>query len=259
MSFKRRGAVLAATALAAAALGSFAISGAFGAQIVRVGNLIAEIDGRISPSKLPRKAPAPITLKLEGSLKTADGAHPPAMKEVFLEFDRQGHLNTKGLASCTEGKLQSTLTDQAKRACGKALIGTGRAEAEIQFPEDDPFKASGPLLIFNGSKGKKQKLILHVYAKVPAPTTFVTSAVIGKGKGPYGLSARVKVPTIVSGQGSLIGFNTKIAKKFTYKRRKVSVLTATCKTGKLRARGDFLFSGGPKMSGSVTRACTPKG
>jgi len=257
MSFKSRGAALVAAMVAIVALGAMAIGSAT-AQVVRVGNLIAEIDGSVSPNKLPRKKPAPITLKLEGSLKSADGTHPPAMKEVFLEFDRNGHLNTRGLASCSAGKLQSTLTTQARRACGKALIGSGRAEAQIAFPEQAPFSAGGPLLIFNGSKGNKQKLILHVYAKVPAPTTFVTTAVIGKGKGPYGISARVKVPTITSGQGSLIGFKAKINKKFSYKGKRQSVLTATCKSGTLRARGDFIFAQGPKLSGSVTRSCTPK-
>jgi len=83
--------------------------------------------------------------------------------------------------------------------------------------------------------------------------------VIGKGKGPYGISARVKVPTITSGQGSLIGFKAKINKKFTHRGKRKSVLTATCKSGTLRARGDFIFAQGPKLSGSVTRSCTPKG
>jgi hypothetical protein len=256
MSFKGRGLALASLAGIAALAALFIASAS--AQVVRAGNLVMTIDGNIAPKKLPKKTPAPIALNLSGSLATSDGTHPPAIKEVFLEFDRNGHLNTKGLPSCTPGKLQSTLTTQARKACGSALIGSGRAEAEIAFPEQAPFSAGGPLLIFNGSAGNKQKLILHVYAKVPAPTTFVTTAVIGKGKGPYGLSARVKVPTITSGQGSLIGFKAKISKKFTHKGKRQSVLTATCKSGTLRARGDFLFSGSPKLSGSVTRPCTPK-
>jgi hypothetical protein len=235
------------------------VAGASGAgQKVVLGNIVVTINGSISPSKLPKKKPAPIKLKLDGTMGTKDGSHVPPLKEVFLEFDRNGHLNTKGLASCTVGKLQSTLTAQAKAKCGKALIGTGRATAEVQFPEQAPFSAGGPLLIFNGSHGSKQLLILHVYAKVPAPTTFVTTAVIGKGKGPYGTSAKIAVPSITSGQGSVTGFKASIKKTFTAKGRKQSVLTATCKSGTLRARGDFTFSTGAKLSGTVTRSCTPK-
>jgi hypothetical protein len=238
-------------------VGGALVAGA-SAQKVRLGNLEIEIEGSISPSALPKTKPAPIKLELEGKLNTVDGTHPPAVKEIFLEFDRNGHLNTKGLASCTVGKLQSTLTAQAKAKCGKALIGTGRATAEVQFPEQAPFSAGGPLLIFNGSHGHKQLLILHVYAKVPAPTTFVTTAVIGKGKGPYGISAKIRVPSITSGQGSVTSFKASIKKTFKSKGRKQSVLTATCKTGTLRARGDFTFTNGDRLSGKVTRGCTPK-
>jgi hypothetical protein len=239
--------------------GGVLVAGASGAgQKVRLGNLEIEIDGSITPTALPKSKPAPIKLNLDGKLSTVDGTHPPAVKEIFLEFDRNGHLNTKGLASCTVGKLQSTLTAQAKAKCGKALIGTGRATAEVQFPEQAPFSAGGPLLIFNGSHGSKQLLILHVYAKVPAPTTFVTTAVIGKGKGPYGISAKIRVPSITSGQGSVTSFKASIKKTFKSKGRKQSVLTATCKTGTLRARGDFTFTNGDRLSGKVTRGCTPK-
>ncbi len=226
-------------------------------QTVKAGNLVVNIDGKITPSKLSKTKPAPIALEVKGSLGTADGTHVPALKELFLEFDKNGHLNTKGLASCTVGKLNSTLTSQAKQVCGAALVGSGRASAEIAFPEQPPFSAGGPLLIFNGSKGNKQELIIHVHASVPAPTTFVTTAKIGKGKGLYGTSAKIAVPTITSGQGSLIAFNAKISKTFKVKGQSQAVLTATCKTGTLQASGDFTFTDGTKMSGKVTRPCTP--
>src|SRR3954471_11693150 len=99
------------------------------AQTVRVGNLVITINGGVTPKKLPKATPAPIKLRVNGSLATADGTHPPALKTLFLQFDRHGQLNTKGLATCTTGKLQSTLTAQAKSACGDALVGQGRVTA----------------------------------------------------------------------------------------------------------------------------------
>ncbi|HEY6551682.1 MAG TPA: hypothetical protein VIY71_10835, partial [Solirubrobacterales bacterium] len=180
--------------------------------------LIVTIEGQISPKALPKKTPAPISLSVSGSLKSADGTHPPALKELFLQFDRHGQLNTTGLASCRPQRIQSTLTQTAKRVCARALIGSGVAEAEIALPEQAPFRASGPLLIFNGPpKGKKQVLVFHVYAHVPAPTTFVTTAEIAHTKGKYGTTAKVKIPTIVAGQGSLTSFKAKIQKTFGYK------------------------------------------
>jgi hypothetical protein len=256
MRLRGRGALLGA--LAALALAGALVAGNAMAksQKVVLGKIVIELDGSVSPSKLSKRTPQPITLNLSGKAGTTDGSHVPPLKELFVEFDKNGHLNTKGLPSCSVGKLQSTLTAQAKAACGPALIGQGRASAEIAFPEQAPFSAGGPILIFNGSSGNKQKLVFHVYAKVPAPTTFVFTAQIGKGKGPFGTSAKVRVPSITSGQGSVTSFKVKINKTFKYKGRKQSVLTATCKTGTLQARGDFIFAGS-KLTGKVTRPCTP--
>jgi hypothetical protein len=246
-------------AIAVLALGAILIAAA-GAETVRVGNLAITIEGGFSPTKLPKKTPAPISLTVKGSLKTEDGSHPPALKTLDLLFDRNGHLNTKGLATCTPAKLQSTLTAQAKKACGPALVGSGRVSAEIALPEQAPFTASGPLLIFNGApKGGKQVLIFHVYAHVPAPTTFVTTATISKHGGKYGTEAEVSIPTIVGGQGSLTAFNATLKKSWTYKGHRESLLLASCPTGSLLAHGEFTFADGTRASGDVVRPCTGVG
>jgi hypothetical protein len=231
-----------------------------GADTVRIDNLVITIDGGIAPKKLPRRGEAPVSLAVSGTIKNVDGSHPPALKTLLLEFDKHGRLNTKGLPTCTVGKLQNTLTTQAKRVCGKALVGTGRVSADIALPEQAPFGAGGPLLIFNGApKGGHQVLIFHVHAHVPAPTTFVTTAVISKAKGRYGTAASVQIPTIVSGQGSLTAFQATLHKTWTYKGKKQSLLLAGCPTGTLYAHGEFAFADGTKGSGTVVRPCTPKG
>lgn len=230
------------------------------AQTVRSGNLVVTIEGDIAPKALPKREMAPISLSVQGLLETADQSHPPVIDQIFLQFDRHGALNTEGLPACTAAKLQSTTTAAAKRACGDALIGSGEAEAEIALPEQAPFSASGPMLIFNGpKKGAKRTLLIQVYAFVPAPTTFVTTALIGTTKGKYGTTALVKVPTIVAGQGSLIAFKAKLKRSFSFKGKRQSVLLASCPTGHLYAHGDFTFKDGTKLSGSVSRSCTPKG
>ncbi len=230
------------------------------ADTVRIANLIVTVDGQITPKKLPKKEAAPITLKLSGSIATSDATHPPALKTLDLEFDRHGSLNTKGLPTCTVAKLQSTLTAQAKRVCASSLVGTGTVSADISFPEQAPFGASGPLLIFNGApKGGKQVLIFHVHANVPAPTTFVTTALISKQGGKYGTRAEVAIPTITGGQGSLTSFNATLHKTWTYKGHKQSLLLASCPTGSLYAHGDFSFADGTRASGDVVRPCVPAG
>ena len=111
-------------------------------------------------------------------------------------------------------------------------------------------------MIFNGApKGGKQVLIFHVHANVPAPTTFVTTALISKQGGKYGTKAEVAIPTITGGQGSLTSFNATLHKTWTYKGAKQSLLLASCPTGSLYAHGVFGFVDGTRASGDVVRPC----
>jgi hypothetical protein len=247
-----------AVAVAAAAVMAVVVASASGITI-KSGKIEATFDGKIAPTAFPKKEKAPVTLTLEGKLKTTDGSHIPPAKTISLDFDKAGELFTKGFPSCSAGEIESTLTAQAKATCGKALVGTGRVTAEIAFPEQAPFGASGPLLIFNASKGNKQALLLHVYAKVPAPTTFVVPVAIKKTHGKYGTNAFIKVPTITSGQGSVTSFKAKIGKKFTVGGKKESLLNASCPTGTLFVHGDFDFADGTKLNGTFSKPCTPKG
>jgi hypothetical protein len=249
---RRASALILCLILALAALLATAALG----DTVKIGNVVVSIDGVISPRKLPKHAPAPIALKVSGQIKTTDGSHVPALKTLSLRFDRHGQIYTKGLPTCRVGQLQSTLSAQARKVCGPALVGSGRAEAEIAFPEQPPFDASGPMLIFNGApKGKDPVLIIHVHANVPAPTTFVTTAVIGRSQGRYGTKTLIKIPTITGGQGSLIGFEAKIHRTWTYKGRKRSLLYASCPSGSLFAHGEFSFADGTMISGDVVKGC----
>jgi hypothetical protein len=252
---KGRALVIAA---AAVAVMTAVVSSAAGIT-VKAGIIEATFDGKISPTAFPKKEKAPVALSLEGKLKTTDGSHVPAVKTVSLDFDKAGELFTKGLPTCKQGELESTLTAQAKKVCGDALVGTGRVTADIAFPEQPPFGASGPLLIFNASKGNKQALLLHVYAKVPAPTTFVVLVKIKKTGGKYGTNAFIKVPSITSGSGSVTSFKAKIDKKWSVKGQKESLLNTACPTGSLAVHGDFAFADGTKLNGTFTKSCTPKG
>jgi hypothetical protein len=252
---RARAVLLGAAAMALAAL---IVSSAMG-DTVKTPEMEIFIEGGITPKKLSKKTPTPITLNIEGSIKNLKEPteRPPALSTLALEFDKHGAINTKGLPTCSVSKLQNTTTQAAEKACKPSLVGKGEVEAKIKFPEQAEFPAKGPLLIFNGTpQGGKPVLIFHVYADVPAPTTFVTSGVISKGHGKYGTSTLIQIPTIVGGQGSLTAFQAKIQKSWTYKGKKQSLLTATCPTGQLFAHGAFDFANGTSISGEIIKPCT---
>ena len=123
-----------ATVAAVLLLGA-AVAGAAGTtETFQVGNLDVSVEGGIAPTKLPKNELAPITLTVGGSIQTSDGTHPAALKSLKLEFDKNGELNTAGLATCSVGKLVSTLTAQAKQLCGKALIEPARSPPRSPSP-----------------------------------------------------------------------------------------------------------------------------
>jgi hypothetical protein len=247
-----------------AVLGVIALLAALGSsaagQTVRAGNLVVTVEGGFTPHKLPKKDPASITLSARSTIATADGTHLPALDFLNLEFDKHTGVNTKGLGVCTTADLENTVTAQAKRACPDAIIGSGQAGAEIAFPEQAPFFAKAPMVIFNGPpKNGNPVFIFQVYAHVPAPTTFVTTGEISKASGLYGTKVYIKVPTIVAGQGSLSFAELSIHKKWTYKKKEQTLLYGTCPSGHFFVKGELTFTGGFKMAGKVVRSCSPTG
>jgi hypothetical protein len=260
-SKKRRSVRRARAAAVLGAIGLLALLGSSASgQTVRAGNLVVTVEGGFTPHKLPKADPASITLSARSTIATADGTHLPALDFLNLEFDKHTGVYTKGLPVCTPAQLENTVTAQAKRACPGAIIGSGQAGAEIEFPEQAPFFAKAPLVIFNGPpKNGKPVFIFQVYAHVPAPTTFVTTAVIGKATGAYGTSVYIKVPTIVAGQGSLSFAELSIHKKWVTKGKEQTLLYGTCPSGHFFVRGELTFKGGFKMAGKVVRSCTPTG
>lgn len=251
--------VLVAVVIAALCLLGLVGSSAVG-QTVRAGNLIVTVEGGFTPHRLPKREPASITLSARSTIRTSDGTHLPALDYLKLEFDKHTGVFTKGLPVCTPARIANTLTSQAKRLCRKAIIGSGQAGAEIAFPDQEPFFAKAPMVIFNGPpKNGHPVFIFHVYAHVPAPTTFITTAEISKSKGLYGTTVYIKIPTIVAGQGSLSFAELSIHRKWRERGKERTLLYGTCPTGHFFVRGALTFKGGFKMAGKVVRSCSPKG
>jgi hypothetical protein len=230
-------------------------------QKVVVGNLELTFNGGFSPTTLPKKTFAPIALSAEGKINTLDGTHPPALKEFLVETDKNGVVNVTGFPTCTSGKLQSTDTAHAEAACKSAIIGTGKTNIEIAFPESKVVPVSSKLLVFNGgTKGGTTTFFIHAYITVPVPAAVVTTVKIKKvHHGRYGYLSTASVPKIAGGSGSVRSFALTINKKYTYKGKKMSVLSAKCPDGKLQAHGTAVFADGTRASATIVRTCTGKG
>src|SRR6478609_2008925 len=93
-------------AAAVAAVALLAVAGtALGARSVvkvhlQAGNLLVVGEGGFSPTLLPKRVDAPITIFGKGHLGTVDGSLPPVLKTIEFEFDKHGSVQTLRLADC---------------------------------------------------------------------------------------------------------------------------------------------------------------
>jgi len=213
----------------------------------------AEFNGGFSPKVLSKTKPTPVVFSISGKFRRIDGSHPPALKEFLLEGDKHAGISVKGIPICSQRELESRTTEQARKICGPALIGTGKTEVGIKFPEQEPeIPVNSELLAFNGGfKGGLTTLFIHAYITVPTPAAIVTTVKVKKiHKGRYGLLSIASIPKIAGGSGSVKSFSLKLNK---------GIISATCPDGHLDARGTAVFAEGTKMSGGVVRPCTGKG
>jgi hypothetical protein len=229
--------------------------------VVRVGNLILVDNGGISPRALPRHEPAPISAILNGTIKTADGSHPPALDLVKVNIDRTIQIDGTGLPSCRRGQVEARTTTQAKKACGDAIVGSGEGVVEVAFEESTPFSAKGPIVLFNGgTHGGKTLLLIHAYVSVPLPTAVVATVELTRiHSGRYGVHAVAKIPAIAGGAGSATHFVLRIGRRFEYRTEKRSYLTGSCPTGTYYTEGDAYLTDGTHFHIFHGLPCTPEG
>lgn len=226
--------------------------------VVRAGNLIVTIDGSsgVTPKALSKSKYTPVAFTAAGSVRTADGTQPPPLKEVLLNA-KNSAVDVKGYPTCSGKELQARDTKAVKKACPDAIIGKGKTKVLVSFPEQAPIPANSPLLVFNGGvKGGVTTFYIHAFLTQPIVTAIVTTVKIKKSGS--GLKSVTTVPKIAGGSGSVTDFSLKIDKKFTYKGKKHSVLSAKCVGGKIQAHVTAKFYDSSKLSADVLRTCNSK-
>jgi hypothetical protein len=245
---------VAAVGIAAGAVGE-------GPVTVTVGEMELTADGGFSPTVLSRTRQTPIAIKASGEVRMLDGSHPPAIREIIIEGDKNGEAHTKGIPTCRSAQLQATDTSAALKACKSALIGKGTAVAQVAFAEQKPIDVSSKLLLFNGGeKGGKTTWYAHAYFASPISGAIVTSATITKiHHGRFGTLGVIRIPQIAGGAGSGLSFSLEIFKSVKVGGKTYNPISAKCADGKLKVHVEGKFEDGTKAATEIIRACTPKG
>lgn len=232
-------------------------AGAAEALKLRIGNIVITADGGFTPTTLPKHENAPIKLYGHAKFGTVDGTRPSPLRELVLEFDKHGAVETRGLEVCTQKDLVATTTERARKNCPGAIVGTGFGTATVEWPEQRPIHASSPLTLFNGPKKHGNPTVLgHAHLDVPGPVTYVVPIEIQKvHHGRYGFKTVAKFPRIVNDYGSPISGRLTIGKEWQYKGQTLSYANAHCADGRLQAKAQFLFKDDSFVQGTVFKPC----
>jgi hypothetical protein len=245
---------------------AIAVTAAITTSVALAGPTVSGPDGNtqsietvIAPKKLPKKTLAPATLKVvtrTGSTTAANGVPSPAVRAT-IDFDKGAQLFTKGLSTCNPAVLQNVSTEIAEEKCGKAKIGTGKAHALLPLGSK-VIDVEQTVTAFNGvPQGGNPTVLLHSYGTTPLQTTLVlVGTVTNYDKQGYGPRLEVQIPLIAGGAGALTEFQVTISKKWTYKGKKVSFVSAECATKTLKTRSVFTYLDGQSLEALHTQPCT---
>jgi hypothetical protein len=230
-------------------------------ESTRSGSLILSLSGHLSPLDLPRDRPAPVTVRLEGGLRSADGELLPRVRRVELGLPGQGVLTTRGLPVCPGRRLHDTRPAEALAACGSALIGHGSITAEVALPNQLPFQLRTRLLAFNGRANGRPEVLLHAFATRP-PIVAVLPFVIERRGGRFGTVLVGDLPAHLGPWPRLANFALTLSRRFSYRGRLRSYLSASCPAPRRFTEGFFSFAkatytlaGGRRASTEIARNC----
>jgi hypothetical protein len=232
--------------------------------LVSVGAAVAApntqtITGRVSPSKLPKKTKAPVSLFI--NVASANPGNPFQVPNpttlAKVDFDKDIKVQQKGLATCNSSQFTAaTTTQQAKSMCGAALLGSGTAAIQVPSgPSIPPVNISAVVTAFNG---KSKQLILHTYNSLSGAQTLVGKLGPSTGGSKYGTTLTVPVPPLAGGTAVITGFNTKVKKTYRHKGKKLSYVSSSCKDKKIQFQARFTDSQGQTATGTFTQKCKQK-
>jgi hypothetical protein len=246
--------LLASGALLACAL----FAGGANAESLRLENLSLTADGGFTPRTLSRRAYSPIDFKGYVNTRSVDGGVPPALQKAVIEFDRDGRLSTRGLATCDPSLLQEATPSEARERCPRAIVGSGHVGALIAT-EGGSVYASSRLTIFNGPPQEDHPTaILHARTTAPGVQNFVITVPIERRPGAFRYRATIDIPPIAAGRGSLTHLDVDIGRRYRFQGRKRSYISARCGHNVLSTSGQFSFAEDIFLAGSVEKTCTPR-
>lgn len=244
----------------------FVVAAIAHAELVERGDLFVKFQGGIEPTALPRHANAPITVSVDGTIKTLSGDRPPALRFIAIAINRGGRIDTKGLPTCRRSQIEPATSAQALAACRPALVGEGRYVGALSLPEQNSFPLQGRVLAFNAVVDGQRAILAHVYGSNPIPNSRILVFHIHKSSGTFGTVLTAALPAGLNRHGYLKKISLDLRRDFVYRGRKHSYLSAACAAPAGLSSGVFpfvrvsmTFADGRKLASTLIRTCRVRG
>lgn len=236
------------------------------AELVERGNLFVKFDGGISPTALPRQSKAPISVRVDGTVRVLSGELPPALRQISIAINRGGILETRGLPTCRRAQLEPATSKQALEACGPALVGEGRYLGAVALPEQNRFPLQGRVLAFNAVVDGQRAILAHVYGSEPVPNSRIIVFRIRQEQGTFGTVFSAELPRRINRSGYLKKISLNLRRTYVYRGHKRSYLSAACSAPAgfpgatfPFARVSMTFADGRKLASTLIRSCKVQG
>jgi hypothetical protein len=250
-----------ALTLALLALSGVAAALADAEQSGRAG-VVVSLDGSVSPKRLPRQRPVPVTLTLAGTIRATDGEPPPRLDRIEIAFGDRGGLDTAGLPRCPRARLRNATRRQALARCGPALVGRGTLDTEVPLAPEEPLLAHADLLAFNGRSGGRPAVWVHAYSISP-PVSFVLPFHLRRLRtGAYGILLRAPVARALGRWPRLRSFRLTLGRRYRAGGERHSYLSAKCPLPPRfhigffpLARATYDFAPVPTLTTTILRGC----
>jgi hypothetical protein len=242
---------------------SLAVASLARAELTAQGDLFIRFDGGISPNTLPRAEPAPIAVRIEGTIRSATRQNPPPLRRIKIALNRGGKFSTVGLPICRRPEIDPANPSEALATCGDAFVGGGGYTAIESLGDQPPKVFRGEVLLFNSKENGRQTILGHVYQAKPIPLDGTIVFHVSHSSGTYGTIVTGQVPESINGEGYLTSIFLQLQRRYSFRGRARSYLTASCPApaGFTKAIFPFAqtsmsFEDGRTLSSTLTRTCS---
>ena len=235
---------------------------AMGDESLKTGTLMLSVDGGFTPRTLPRRAFAPIDFKGHLNVHAVGGGIPEPLRQLVVDFDRDGRLTTRGLPTCDPELLRAATPEEARTVCAPSIVGRGHLEALLAREGQPPMKVGSLLTLFNGPRENGHPTaILQARISEPFIEVFDITVPIEKRRGNYRYRATVDLPSIGAGRGAITHVDMDIGRRWRFAGRTRSYISARCSDGILSTHGRLTFTAEPYdtvVDGSIDKGCAAR-